>query len=105
MKEEKNDGQILVRLPASMKTQIETAAKCEGITTAEWAREAMQSQLGLVNVCPNCSFVNAGKAKFCCQCGTPLAQSKRAIYREWVREMIRDEFGEAGCSEGAADLS
>jgi len=25
-----------------------------------------------------------------------LGESKRAIYREWVKEMIREEFGEAG---------
>ena len=31
-----------------------------------------------------------------------LGESKREIYREWVKEMIREEFGEAGCSEGAA---
>ena len=99
MKEEKNDGQILVRLPASMKTQIETAAKCEGITTAEWAREAMQSQLGLQNVCPHCSFVNAGRAKFCSECGTSIVKSRQSIYREWIVCLIREEFGEDGLKE------
>ncbi|WP_319378463.1 zinc ribbon domain-containing protein [uncultured Methanocorpusculum sp.] len=94
MKEERNNYQILVRLPASMKSLMETAAKVEGMTTQEWIRGAMQSRLGLVNVCPECSFVNAGRAKFCSECGTSLVESKRAIYREWVRKMIREEFGE-----------
>ncbi|MPL77882.1 hypothetical protein SDC9_23742 [bioreactor metagenome] len=94
MKEEKNDGQVLVRIPSEMKSRMETAAKREGITTQDWVRDALQGRLGLLNVCPNCSFVNSRKAKFCSECGTSLAESKRAIYREWVREMIREEFGE-----------
>ncbi len=89
MKEEKNDDQILVRLPSEMKSRMETAAKVEGMTTQEWIRGAMQSRLGLVNVCPVCSFVNAGKAKFCSECGTSLAESKRAIYREWLVSLIQ----------------
>jgi hypothetical protein len=40
--------------------------------------------------------VNAARAKFCNECGTSLAESKRAIYLEWVKEMIREEFGEDG---------
>jgi len=102
MKEQKNDDQLLLRLPARMKARMETAAKVEGMTTQEWIRDALQSRLCLENVCPQCSLVNAGKAKFCSECGTSLAESKRAIYREWVKEMIREEFGEAGCPEGAA---
>ncbi len=105
MKEEKNDDQILVRLPSGMKSQMETAAKIEGMTTQEWVREAMRSRLGLVNVCPECSLVNAGKAKFCSECGTSLVESKRAIYREWVGCLIREELGEAGWTLKADDLS
>ena len=104
MKEERNDDQILLRLPRSMKSRMETAAKVEGMTTQEWIREAMQSQLCLQNVCPECSFVNAGKAKFCSECGTPLGESKRAIYREWIDSVIREEFGEAGWTLKADDL-
>ena len=96
MKEGRNDDQILLRLPSGMKSRMETAAKVEGMTTQEWIREALQSRLCLENVCPNCSLVNAGKAKFCNGCGTSLAESKRAIYREWVKGMIRGEFGEDG---------
>ncbi|MEA5087261.1 MAG: zinc ribbon domain-containing protein [Methanocorpusculum sp.] len=105
MKEERNDDQILVRLPSGMKSQMETAAKVEGVTTQEWVREAMRSLLCLLNVCPKCSLVNAGKAKFCSECGTPLGESKRAIYREWVGCLIREEFGEAGWTLKADDLS
>ena len=72
MKEERNDDQLLLRLPSGMKSRMETAAKVEGMTTQEWIREALQSRLCLLNVCPNCSQVNAGKAKFCSECGTPL---------------------------------
>jgi len=102
MKEERNDDQILVRLPARMKSEMEAAAKVEGMTTQEWIRGAMQSRLGLLNVCPECSQVNAGKAKYCSECGTPLSESKRAVCREWMLSQIREEFGEEGCSEGAA---
>jgi len=49
MKEERNDDQILVRLPARMKSEMEAAAKVEGMTTQEWVREAMQSRLGILN--------------------------------------------------------
>jgi len=105
MNDERNDDQILVRLPSGMKSQMETAAKVEGMTTQEWIRGAMQSRLGLVNVCPECSLVNAGRAKFCSECGRELGESKRAIYREWMRKMIREEFGEEGWTLKADDLS
>ena len=49
MKEERNDDQILVRLPARIKSLVETGARCEGMTTQEWVREAMQSRLGILN--------------------------------------------------------
>ncbi|WP_319379372.1 zinc ribbon domain-containing protein [uncultured Methanocorpusculum sp.] len=91
MKEERNDDQILVRLPSEMKSRMETAAKVEGMTTQEWIRGAMQSRLGLVNVCPECSFVNAARAKFCSECGTSLIESRRAIYREWLVSLIREK--------------
>lgn len=96
MKEERNDDQLLVRLPSRMKSEMETAAKVDGMTTQEWVREAMQSRLGLVNVCPGCSFVNAGRAKYCSECGMALGESKREIYREWMLSQIREEFGEEG---------
>ena len=94
MKAERNDDQILVRLPARIKSLVETGARCEGMTTQEWIREAMQSRLGLINICPKCSLVNAGRAKYCSECGMALGESKREIYREWVKEMIREEFEE-----------
>ena len=93
MKEERNDDQLLVRLPSRMKSEMETAAKVDGMTTQEWVREAMRSRLGLLNVCPECSFINPGRAKFCNQCGTSLSESKRAIYREWMLSQIREEAG------------
>jgi hypothetical protein len=43
--------------------------------------------------------VNAGRAKFCSECGISLAESKRAIYREWLVSLIREEFGEDGLKE------
>ncbi|HJJ43859.1 MAG TPA: hypothetical protein O0X69_06280 [Methanocorpusculum sp.] len=47
MKEERNDDQVLVRLPKSTKDQIEMVARIEGMTTQEWIREAMKSRLCL----------------------------------------------------------
>lgn len=91
MKAERNDEQILVRLPARIKSLVETGARCEGMTTQEWVREAMQSRLCVLNVCPKCSLVNAGRAKYCSECGMALSESKREICREWVKEMIREE--------------
>jgi len=99
MKEERNDDQILVRLPSGMKTRMEIAARREGVTPQEWIREALQSRLGLLNVCPGCSFLNAGRAKYCSECGMALGESKRAIYREWLVSLIREEFGEDGLKE------
>ena len=49
MKEERNDDQILVRLPSGMKIRMEMAARREGVTTQEWIRKAMQSRLSLLN--------------------------------------------------------
>ena len=35
----------------------------------------------------------------CEWCGRPLGESKRAIYREWILSLIREEFGEEGLKE------
>ena len=78
---------------------MEMAARREGVTTQEWIREAIQRRLSLLNVCPGCSFVNAGRAKFCSECGMSLAESRQAIYREWILSLIREEFGEDGLKE------
>jgi len=49
MKVERNDDQILVRLPSGMKSLMEMAARRDGVTTQEWIREALQSRLSLLN--------------------------------------------------------
>ena len=105
MKEERNDDQVLVRLPKSTKDQIEMVARIEGMTTQEWIREAMKSRLCLQNICPNCSTVNTKKARFCNHCGTSLVESRRSMYRAWMLSVIREEFGEAGWTLKADDLS
>ena len=93
MKEERNDDQLLLRLPSGMKSRMETAAKVEGMTTQEWIREALQSRLCLLNVCPKCSQVNAGKAKFCSECGTPLgvASTEQTEGLRVVRDVTNGE--------------
>ena len=75
------------------------------MTTQEWIREAMQTRLCLQNVCPNCSTVNTKKARFCNHCGTSLVESRRSMYRAWMLSVIREEFGEAGWTLKADDLS
>ncbi|MFA6661987.1 MAG: zinc ribbon domain-containing protein [Bacilli bacterium] len=94
MAEEKKDDQILIRLPKSLKAQLEGAARVEGTTAQEWIRTAIQNRIGLLNVCPVCGTVNSGTAKFCNECGASLKDSKRAMYVEWLRGILKDEFGE-----------
>lgn len=93
---EKNDDQLLVRLPKNLKTQIDTAAKLEGITTQEWIRKAASYRISLLNVCPNCSTVNSPSAKYCNECGSSLKESKRTLYMEWMAQNLEEEFGEEG---------
>ena len=78
---EKNDDQILLRLPKTLKTQIETAAKLEGITSQEWIRKAVSYR---------------ATAKYCNECGTSLKESKRTLYMEWMAQNLEEEFGEMG---------
>lgn len=96
MAEEKNDDQILIRLPKSLKAQLEGAARVEGMTAQEWIRKAIQNRIGLLNVCPVCGTVNAGTAKFCNECGSSLKDSKRSLYVDWLKGLLKDDFGETG---------
>lgn len=93
---EKNDDQILLRLPKTLKTQIETAAKLEGITSQEWIRKAVSYRVSLLNVCPSCGTINISTAKYCNECGTSLKESKRTLYMEWMAQNLEEEFGEMG---------
>ena len=93
---EKNDDQILLRLPKTLKTQIETAAKLEGMTTQEWIRKAVSYQISLLNVCPACGTINISTAKYCNECGASLKESKRTLYMEWMAQNLEEEFGEKG---------
>ncbi|ABN07846.1 hypothetical protein Mlab_1685 [Methanocorpusculum labreanum Z] len=96
MAEEKNDDQILIRLPKSLKAQLEGAARVEGMTAQEWIRKAIQNRIGLLNVCPVCGTVNAGTAKFCNECGSSLKDSKRSMYFAWMKNVVKEELEEGG---------
>ncbi len=93
---EKNDEQILLRISKTLKTQIETAAKLESITTQEWIRKAVSHRISLLNVCPVCGTVNISTAKFCNECGSSLKESKRTLYMEWMAQNLEAEFGDDG---------
>ena len=94
MTEEKNDEQILIRVPKSLKMQLEAAARVESMTIQDWVRNAIMNRIGLLNVCPNCDTVNSRDAKFCNQCGASLKDSKRSMYFEWMKDLLREELEE-----------
>ena len=94
MSEERNDDQILIRLPKNLKAQLETAARVEGTTVQDWVRKAMVNRISLLNVCPVCGTVNSGTAKFCNECGASLKDSKRSMYFEWLKDLLREELEE-----------
>jgi len=94
MSEERNDDQILIRLPKNLKMQLETAARVEGTTVQDWVRKAMVNRISLLNVCPTCGTVNSGTAKFCNECGASLKDSKRSMYFEWLKDLLREELEE-----------
>ncbi|MDO9522742.1 MAG: zinc ribbon domain-containing protein [Methanocorpusculum sp.] len=94
MAEEKNDDQILIRLPKNLKMQLETAARVEGTTVQDWVRKAMVNRISLLNVCPVCGTVNSGTAKFCNECGASLKDSKRAMYFEWMKDLLKEALEE-----------
>jgi uncharacterized protein (DUF1778 family) len=96
MSEERNDDQILIRLPKNLKAQLETAARVEGTTVQDWVRKAMVNRIGLLNVCPTCGTVNSGTAKFCNECGASLKDSKRSMYLAWIKDVMREELEEGG---------
>ncbi len=94
MAEEKNDDQILIRLPKNLKMQLETAARVKGTTVQDWVRKAMVNRISLLNVCPACGTVNSGTAKFCNECGASLKDSKRAMYFEWMKDLLKEALEE-----------
>ncbi len=94
MAEEKNDEQILIRVPKSLKMQLEAAARVESMTIQDWVRSAIMNRIGLLNVCPNCDTVNSRDAKFCNQCGASLKDSKRSMYFEWLKDLLKEELEE-----------
>ena len=94
MSEERNDDQILIRLPKNLKAQLETAARVEGTTVQDWVRKAMVNRISLLNVCPACGTVNSGTAKFCNECGASLKDSKRSMYFAWLKDLLREELEE-----------
>ena len=98
MAEEKNDDQILIRLPKNLKMQLETAARVEGTTVQDWVRKAMVNRISLLNVCPVCGTVNSGTAKFCNECGASLKDSKRGMYFEWMKDLLKEALEEGGGS-------
>ena len=94
MAEEKNDEQILIRVPKSLKMQLEAAARVESMTIQDWVRNAIMNRIGLLNVCPNCDTVNSRDAKFCNQCVASLKDSKRSMYFEWLKDLLKEELEE-----------
>ena len=96
MSEERNDDQILIRLPKNLKMQLETAARVEGTTVQDWVRKAMVNRISLLNVCPVCGTVNSGTAKFCNECGASLKDSKRSMYFAWMKDVVKEGLEEGG---------
>lgn len=92
--EEKNDEQILIRLPAALKAQIESASKVDGLTSQEWIRKSVRNRIGLMNVCSECGKVNPQDAKFCNECGGSLKDSKKSLFIDWLKTTIiqRDDM-------------
>ncbi|HJJ29488.1 MAG TPA: zinc ribbon domain-containing protein [Methanocorpusculum sp.] len=104
MTEERNDDQILIRLPKSLKVQLETAARVEGMTVQDWVRKAMVNRISMLNVCPSCDTVNSGTAKFCNECGASLKDSKLSLYKSWMTDVLKEEFAEWESSPGIERL-
>lgn len=96
MTEEKNDEQILIRVPKSLKVQLESAARVESMTIQDWVSNAIMNRISLLNVCPNCDTVNSRDAKFCNQCGASLKDSKRSMYFAWMKDVLKEELEEGG---------
>ena len=96
MTEEKNDEQILIRVPKSLKMQLEAAARVEAMTIQDWVRNAIMNRISLLNVCPVCGTVNSRDAKFCNQCGASLKDSKRSMYFAWMKDVLKEELEEGG---------
>lgn len=65
--------QIAVRMDKSLKDNIDSAAKCEGISTPDWVRDALSNYLLVkTNICPECLTFNPLDSKFCKKCGRGL---------------------------------
>ncbi len=65
--------QIAVRVKKSLKDAVDLAAKCEGVTTPDWVRAALNYYLlTKTNICPDCGTYNSIDSIFCKKCGNRL---------------------------------
>lgn len=65
--------QIAVRMEKSLKDNIDLAAKCEGLTTPEFVRRAIDYYLSkMTNTCPKCHTYNSIDSRYCKKCGEKL---------------------------------
>lgn len=90
MIEEKNDEQILLRIPSKLKEQVESASKLEGMSSQDWIRKIIRNRISLTNVCPECGKINSSDAKFCNECGSSLKESKRSQFVMWMEDSISE---------------
>lgn len=89
MAKKKNDGedvkyeQIAVRMEKTLKDNIDLAAKCEGLTTPEWVRAALNYYLlTKTNVCENCGTYNSLDSKYCKRCGGELIDIQQRLIKK-----------------------
>ncbi len=90
--------QISLRVTASLKNSVNTAAKAEGISTPKWVRQAIEEKLLFIRSCPVCKTVNAPDAEYCKNCGEPLTEEGRDLWN-WLHEQL--EIAQAELLSGA----
>lgn len=75
--------QISFRIFKKVRSEIDEAAKAEGISTSDWVRRAIDYYLiNMTNTCPKCRTYNSRDSRYCKKCGEKLINIPQRMVKE-----------------------
>ncbi|MDD3068164.1 MAG: zinc ribbon domain-containing protein [Acholeplasmataceae bacterium] len=75
--------QISFRILKKVRSDIDEAAKAEGISTSDWVRNAIEYYfINRTNTCPKCHTFNSLDSQYCKKCGEKLFNIPQRLVKE-----------------------
>jgi hypothetical protein len=82
--------QISFRILKKVRSDIDEAAKAEGISTSDWVRNAIEYYfINRTNTCPICHTFNSLDSQYCKKCGEKLFNIPQRLVKERSKILIR----------------